>query len=300
MKQGEFIISLAKQTGTELTDDQTKAILEIATELPEDIDTQIQGKLFTVEAALANSDITGKIKAENFDAVDQKLIEVAKSLGLDEGFIHQLKDTKGTFNRMESVGKAVLQVQKAALEKAAEGAPKGDQKELQDEIKKLNTQIASHADDNISKTEHQDTIDGYEDILTDNAKAMLNLQANTLFAGQNWAMDVDAEVNVTTAKTLFNAELVLKNIKLVNENGILKLQSEEGKPYFVDNKEITPQAFANELLAGKKLLKVTDTKTTQAQAQIITGNGTDASVAGAIAKSLESMNTIQKLQGQTP
>lgn len=298
MKTGDFIISLAEQGGVELDEAQTKAISEIATDLPEGIETKIQGSLFTVESALANSEITGKIKSENFDAVDQKLIEVAKVLGLDEGFLHQLKETKGTFNRMESVGKAVLQVQKSALEKAAEGAPKGDQKELQDEIKKLNAKIASHTDDNVSKTDHQDVIDGYEDMLTDNAKALLQLQANSLFAGQNWAMDVDAEVNVMTAKMLFNTELAAKGINLVNDNGILKLQSEEGKPYFVDNKEVTPQAFANDLMAGKKLLKVTDPKIKVPTPTIITEGGTDPSVAAAMAKAQESMDAIATAKEQ--
>ena len=285
MKTGEFIISLAKQGGVELDEAQTKALSESATDLQDDIATQIQGSLFTKESALANPDIINNLKAQSLDAVDQKMEEFAKGFGLDEGFIHNLKETKGTYNRIDLVGKTILANQKVALEKALEDAPKGDQKELKAEISKLNEQIADRTDNTISKETHQDMIDGYEDIQDENAKAMLQLKANSLFSGQNWAMDVDPEVNLTTAKTLFNAELVAQKIILVDDNGILKLQTQENSPYYVDNKEVTPQSFVNTLLAGKKLLKVTDTKSTTTTTQTISGTGDiDSSVVGALAQ----------------
>ncbi len=287
MKTGDLIISLATQSGAELTDEQTTAISEIAIETPDDIANKIKGSLFTVESALANPDIINKLKAESLDAVDQKMLEFATDFGLDDGFKHNLKEIKGTYNRIDSIKKAVLASQKVALEKAKEGAPAGDQEELQKEITKLNGQIATHNDSTVSKSDHDDTVEGYEDMLKENAKALLQLKSNSLFAGQNWAMDVDPEINITTAQTLFAAELVSKNINLVDDKNILKLQTQEGTPYFVDNKEVTPQDFANTLLAGKKLLKVTDTPPTGALATPTTVNGTDgldASVVGALAQ----------------
>lgn len=300
MKTGEFIISLAKQGGVELDEAQTKALSESATDLQDDIATSIQGSLFTKESALANPDIINNLKAQSLDAVDSKMEELAKSFGLDEGFIHNLKETKGTYNRIDLIGKTILTNQNTALEKAKEGAPKGDQKELQAEISKLNKQIEDHTENTISKQDHEDMIEGFEDIQDENAIAMLQLKANSLFSGQNWAMDVDPEVNLTTAKTLFNAELATQNITLVDDNGILKLQTQEKSPYYVDNKEVTPQSFVNTLLAGKKLLKVTDTKTTGTGAQIITGGeNIDPSVVGALAtlqKSMDETATMRETQ----
>ncbi|KKN74669.1 hypothetical protein LCGC14_0388710 [marine sediment metagenome] len=299
MNNGELIISLAKQGGVELDEAQTKVIKEMTIDLPGDVATNIQGSLFTVESALANPDIINKLKAESLDAVDQKMQEFAKTLGLDDGFIHNLKETKGTYNRIDSVGKAILQNQTVALEKAKEGAPKGDQKELQAEIEKLNKQIAVSGENIVTKTDHEDMVEGFEDMLKENAKAMLNLKANTLFANQNWAMDVDPEVNLTTAQTLFNGELAAKGIKLVDDNGILKLQTGEGTPYFVDNKEVKPQDFANTLLAGKKLLKVTDPAPTPTPIPVPGGgDGTDPAVQAAMLKAAESVKNIQNLQEQ--
>ena len=141
-------------------------------------------------------------------------------------------------------------------------------------------------------------VGGFEDILKENAKAMLKLRANTLFSSQNWAMEVSQEANMATANGLFYTELDAKGINLVDDNG-LKLQTKEGTPYFVDNKEVTPQDFANSLLAGHKLLKVTDTKTTvTTPTTTITGNGMDASVVAAAAKALELNASMQDLGKQ--
>ncbi len=303
MKAGELIISLAEAGAVEMTDEAKKVIEEVTLDLPDEFAAQLKGSLFTVESALANPDIINKLKAESLDAVDQKMVEFATDFGLDDGFKHNLKEIKGTYNRIDSIKKAVLANQKLALEKAKEGAPAGDQEELQKEITKLNTQIASHTDSTVSKTDHQDVIDGYEDMLTENAKAMLQLKSNSLFVGQNYAMEVDPEINITTAQTLFAAELASKNINLVDDNNTLKLQTQEGTPYFVDNKEVTPQDFANTLLAGKKLLKVTDSSspasTPTTPTTIVGGDGLDASVIAALAKAKASNDAIQELQGKT-
>lgn len=302
MKTGDLIISLATQSGAELTDDQTKAISEIAIETPDDIATKIKGSLFTVESALANPDIINKLKAESLDAVDQKMLEFATEFGLDDGFKHNLKEIKGTYKRIDSIQKAVAASHLSALEKAKEGAPAGDQEELQKEITKLNSQIATHNDSTVSKSDHDDTVQGYEDMLTDNAKAMLQLKSNSLFVGQNWAMDVAPEVNLATAQTLFAAEMVSNNIKLVDDNNTLKLQTQEGTPYFVDNKEVTPQDFANTLLAGKKLLKVTDSSTTSTSTTSTTvtdTNGLKPEVVNALGQLQKAQDEREAVNGKT-
>lgn len=300
-KTGDLIISLAKQGGVELDEAQTKAIQEIATDLPEGIASKIQSSLFTIESAKANTDIINSLYSDSLDPIDQRLVTLAKDFGLDEGFMHNLKETKSTYKRMDAISKAILDNKKVALEKAAENAPAGDQEELQKEIVKLNTQIASHGDNTITKTDHEDMIEGYEDMLKGNAAAMLALKSNSLFAGQNWAMDVSPEANMATAQGLFSSELVTKGIQLVDDNGTLKLQTKEGKPYFVENKEVTPQDLANTTLAGHKLLKVTDTTNNNKPVNTtttVTGNGVDASVAGALAQAQGSMDEIGKLQEQ--
>ncbi len=297
MKTGDFIISLAKQGKIELDDAQTKAISEIATDLPDDIATQLQGSLFTMESALANPDIINKLKAESLDAVDLKMKEFAQQFNLDEGFMHNLKETKGTYNRIESIGKAVLESHKLALEKAKEGAPAGDQEELNNKIAELNAQIASHNDNTISKQEHDDTIEGYEETLKENTAMMLGLKTNSLFSGSNWAMKVSDEANMATAMGLFNAELASKNIKLIDDNGTLKLQTNEGSPYYEKNIEVTPKGFADTLLAGHKLLKVTETPPGTPPGAPITippGN-VDAGIADAVAKANAHAESIQHL-----
>lgn len=259
---GDFIISLAEQSGATLDEAQTKSIQAIETELPEGIAEQIQGSLYTVESALANSEITNKIKSESLDAVDQKLQSMAMQLGQDSDFVQKLKDTKGTYKGMDLFASAVLATHKAALEKAKEGAPKGEQKELQDEITKLNGQLSELGETHVLKTDHDAIIATHNTQLSENAQALLQMKQVNLFAGKNWAMkDLSPEVNTLTANTLFNTELTAKGLKLVDVEGILKLQTKEDKPYFVENKEVTPLNLVDSMLAGHKLLTVSDSKT---------------------------------------
>lgn len=299
-KTGDFIISLATQGGVTLDEDQTKAISEIATELPEGIGDKIQGNLFTKESALANPDIINKLKAESLDAVDQKMLEFATNFGLDEGFKHNLKETKGTYKRIDAVEKAILANHKVALVKAKEGAPAGDQEELNQKIIELNQQIVSHGENFVSKQDHEDMASGFEQTINENANAMLQMNTKNLFAGVNWAVDqVSNDINTTTALGIFNAELTGKNIKLVNKEGTLRLETQEGTPYFVDNKEVTPQELAKSLVARDKLEKVTQPNPSPTPTPVPGGgNGLDASVVSALAQA-EASNQAVVASGAT-
>ena len=284
---GDFIISLAEQASVELTDAQSTAISEIAKELPDDIATQIQGGLLTVDSAIANTQVRDKIRSEVFDGVDGKLKNMAMELGLDSDFIKKIGENKETFKNISFLSSTVAKIHKEALVKAKDGAPAGDQKELQDEITKLNAQISSHNDSTVSKADHDDTVEGYEDMLKENAKAILQMKANGLFSNSNWAMDVPSEINVATAMGLFNSELASKGLSLVEDNGTLKLQTQEGKDHFVDNKPVTPKDLASSILATNKLLKVTDTKsdgTGAAPATITGADGLSSEVVGALSQ----------------
>lgn len=299
---GELILSLAEQSGAALDEAQIKSIQAIETELPEGIAEKIQGSLYTVESALANSEITNKIKADSLDAVDQKLQNMAMQLGQDSDFVQKLKDTKGTYNGMDLLGSAVLANHKAALEKAKEGAPKGDQKELQEEITKLNAQIVSHNENSITQIDHDDTVNGYEDLLKESAAKMLGMRSNLLFAGRNWSnKQISAEINMSTSNMLLNTELDALGVSMVEKEGTLKLETKEGKPHFVDNKEVTPLDFANSLLARHKLLTVSDPNkpTTPTVATSVASVVDSPGLAAAIEKAKASNQTIQDRIGAT-
>ncbi len=286
MKTGEFITSLAKQSDITLDDEQTKVIDEMTTEIPGDIAKTIQSSLFTKESALANTEIINHLKAESLDPVDQKLKEFAKESGLGEGFLTQLSETKGTYKRFESVTKAVIAANKLALEKAGEGAS-GDDSELQEKIKQLNADLLKAKEGTISETDHQDMIDGYEDILKENAGSLKEMKMQNVFSGQNWAMDVPSQVNVATAMGLLNNDLASKGLSVVDDNGSLKLQTKEGSAYFVENKEISLQDFATSVLASNKLLKVKDAPATGATTVVVPGGD------GAL-QNVDALATLQK------
>lgn len=244
MKTGDFISSLATITNVNLDG------VDTTTEIPDEIANKIKTSLYTKESALANPDIINRLKAESLDAVDGKLKDMAKDLGLGDGFIHNLTEVKGTYNRMDSLKKAVLDAKKLAL---------ADTKGVDnsDEINKLNNELATLKESTISRSDYDIKIKEYETLVSENANRLLRLKSEGLFSHKNWAMDVSPEANLQTAINLFNSELKSKELQLV-DNGQLKLQTKEGSDYFVENKTISPQDFANDLLANHKLLKVSE------------------------------------------
>jgi len=296
MKTGELITSLAEQSKVTLDDEQAKVINGMTTEIPGDIAKTIQSALFTKESALANTEIINHLKAESLDPVDQKIKEFAKESGLGEGFLTQLNDTKGTYKRFDSVIKAVSAANKLAVEKAGEGA--GDDSELKKQIQELNAQILTHKEGTISKTDYDSKVDEYEGMLKKNAENLKQMKIQNVFSGQNWAMDVPSEVNVATAMGLLNGELNSKGLSVVDDNGSLKLQTQEKSAYFIDNKEISLKDFASSVLASNKLLKVTNTSTTTTPTVVVPGApGLDPSVVAAMAKAAESNKAIVESVG---
>ena len=265
MLLGEFVNSLAKMAGVPEDNEhlvKLLAVKEVAiAEVADDLSTTIQSKLMTMDAALNNPEILNKLKAESLNAVDDKLGTLAKDVfNADDGFIETLKTTKGTYNRMDLFAKHIAEAHAIAiktLEEAKGGTDdKGAKAELQKTIDDLNRDLAGLKESTVSSTEHQDMVDGFEDII-------LDLHKKNLFSNYDYALDVSKDVNILTATSLFNSELAKLGVALVNDNGnlVLKTKLENGDytKYFKDNKEIAPKDLADAVLAGHKLLKVSGT-----------------------------------------
>lgn len=264
-KLGELVLALAKQTGVDVKDKGLVAAIKAVekVELPEEIVTTIQDSLFTMESALANPDIIGKLKAESLNAVDEKLFAMVEAFKLGDGFLHNLKETKGTYNRIESVQKAILDKNKVDLE-AAKADPKADPKdkekleELNRKIVGLNADVLKAKEGTVSKEEHDTAIAKYE-------KQALNSLIGGLFSDTKFAMDqIPRETNILTATSLFSSKVAEKGLTLVNDNGTMKFKTKEDSPYYIDNKEVMPKMFADQLLTDNSLIKVNDPSPTPA------------------------------------
>ena len=104
----------------------------------------------------------------------------------------------------------------------------------------------SHKESTVSKEEHQKKIDEYEGQIRNNLMG-------GLFSNANFAMDkIPRDTNIKTASLLFNDKVAQLGLDLINENGALKLKTNEGTDYFVDNKAVTPQMLADQLLTDNR------------------------------------------------
>lgn len=306
MLLGEFLNSLAKMSSIDEKDENLVKLLgikEVATaEISDELGSKIQSSLMTLDAALNNPEIVNKLKAESLNAVDDKLGALAKDVfKTDDAFIEALKGTKGTYNRMDLFAKHISEAHATAirvLEEAKGGTDdKGAKAELQKKIDELNLELSGAKENTVPSTDHQDTIDGYEDII-------LKLHKKGLFSNYNYIKTIERDVAEIAGISYFDNELLKRGVKLVNNEGVLSLETGEGTKYFVDNKEVTPKDLADGLLAEHKLLEVNGTPTTPVVTPLVApipgappANGADMS---AVAIAIEHVETLKTLGEATP
>ncbi len=134
-----------------------------------------------------------------------------------------------------------------------EGATGKEKTELQKQINELNQKLAQSID--AHKAEIGTLTKQYE-------SQMLDHRVLSCLQGRNYAnKDVPAEVNAKFAKTLLSEALEAKGVKLVNENGALKLKQAANVEldfYDENHKAVSFEDFAAKVLADNKLLAVTD------------------------------------------
>ena len=288
------------------------AIKEVATaEVADELASKIQSSLMTMDAALSNPDILNKLKAEALNPVDDKLNTLAKdTFGMDDSFIETLKNTKGTYNRMDLFANSILKAHQTAIkvleEAKGDTVDPGAKAELQLKIDELNKELLGVKENTVTSNDHQDMIDGYED-------EILDLHKKNLFSNYDYALGVSKDVNILTASSLFNSELAKLGVELVNDNGnlVLKAKLENGDytKYFKDNKEITPKDLADEILAQHKLLKVNGDTTpvvnpvTTGLTPVVAGvpvtpngNGADTEAIRIATEHIESIKTLGESQ----
>ena len=79
-----------------------------------------------------------------------------------------------------------------------------------------------------------------------------------MFSGYNYALDLDKDVTISTAKGLWEKKLKERGGKYVFTNDGLKLVNAEAPdlPFTIDNKTVDVKSFTENVLAEAKLLKV--------------------------------------------
>lgn len=278
MNFGDYITTVAKSAGIPTDNEHFVALMgkkEVVTaELPNEFVTELFKGLMTKETAVNNVDVINAMKSQYLNPIDTKLYAAAKDIfGLDESFITPLKETKGTYNRLDLFVKNLSDTHKAKLEEAKANPNNNTSEEViqefEDKIKILNEEIVGHKESMegmVSKADHDEMISKHDGQILD------GMYSNGL-SGYNYVFkDMPLANKIVLAKSFINTELQKRGVNLRNEEGkfVLREPLADGSGFtkhMINNKEFTPTDLFDEVLSNNKLLMVNDSDQTQTQNQ---------------------------------
>lgn len=248
MTLAEFIQSLSERVGIDNADESLKAIVTnpalSSLTVPATMVSLTNSKLMTEEEAKFNPTVKKHFTGTALKTIDTKISEVLESYDFDEDTRSEILAEASTFNRIPLLAKAIS----AAREKAI-SATGGEKKALLDKISELQGLLNTEKD--ARKQDLEKVNSHWQSQLTDK-----ELQA--LFSGYDYALDLDKDVTITTARNLWEKKLREKGGKYQYTNDGIKLVNNDAPdlPFTIDNKPVDVRAFTESVLAEAKMLKV--------------------------------------------
>lgn len=247
MNLSEFIKTLADRIGIE-SDDQLQQIINnqavISIALPSNLSNAVQAKLMTEDEAKYNPTIKKHFTATALNAVDAKIKDVLESYEFDEDTKTSILSEQSSYNRISLLAKAISDAREKAI-----SATGGEKKALLDKINELTTLLNSEKD---SRRKDIESVNAqWQQQLTDK-------ELNSMFTGYDYALDLDREVTITTARNLWEKKLKERGGRYVYDQTGLKLVNNDAPdlPFTIDNKPVDIRNFTESVLADAKLLKV--------------------------------------------
>lgn len=240
-KLGEYFTELAAKAGIAATDPRLKDVQSIMTEVPDELITELDGKLTTIEAAKNNATLKSFFTATALNPIDEILEEKLSDFGFSDDEITKFKTEKSTPKRLRSI------IDEVKKKKAA--APAGDKAALQQEIDNLQGLLAAAA------TEKTTAISAAQ---AEANNRILEYAINSVLSTMPYAnKDLDLDVNVMTANGIIQKALAEKKAKVIrtSDNKMKLVQVENPDlDYFENHKAVTFNDFVKSTLAAKKML----------------------------------------------
>lgn len=264
---GNLIDRIAKSIGIE-NEDSIKQFLSnvevTKVEVPDEVYKGVGTKLLSIKAAENSDDLRDHFFSQFASGGSAKLTDFATELGVDP------EEAKSIFSEKTSIWnrtqKLVNKVKELEASKA--GSSKGDKKLLEDEITKLNAQIAK------SREEMAQAIAQKEQEFTGR---LTDIEIDKMLTRNDYFYeDQPLEVNKMTALNLTNRKLAENKYKFVfdNEKKSVVLKTEGGSDVFVNNSPLSANDFITSVVTENKLIKLSGNdgqkrQQQQAQQQVI-------------------------------
>jgi hypothetical protein len=241
VKTSELVKNLLKKAG--ITHDG-----EIGEELPDEVATQLDNSLLTLQAATNNHPQVKKVYfAQAYNGLDAELESLSNEYGLDDETKAALKAETSSTKRAVNLVKKI----KELSTKKDESPDAGKAAKLQNEINDLHKQL---------KTE-QDNITNIKKEYEGKLKSLdVKYRLDSLLSGYKTVYDeLPTEAKQAAVNSLLSKALQDSDAEFTfDEKGNLSLVKKDGTNLFGDNHtQLTPQSFIDKTLS--KILKVTET-----------------------------------------
>ena len=248
MTLAEYIQSLSERVGIDNADESLKqivtnpAISQIM--VPPAIVNQTNSKLMTEDEAKINPMIKKHFTGTALNTIDLKIKEVLESYDFDDETRTEILAEASTYNRIPLLAKAIADARQKAI-----SATGGEKKALLDKVNELQGLLNQERD--ARKQDVEKINSNWQSQLTDK-----ELQA--MFSGYDYALDLDKDVTIATARNLWEKKLREKGGKYVYTNDGIKLVSNDAPdlPFTIDNKAVDVRTFTEGVLAEARMLKV--------------------------------------------
>jgi len=246
---GQLVELLAQKTNIDAS--ELTELFQIKADVSDDVFTKFETKFATlidINDAKHNNDLHKHFKALSLNPFD-KLINEAIEQGLvDEDTANDLKANANTYDKAK---KLIAKLSEPRVQDKAK-----DPEPLKAEIKRLNEEVLK------TNELYENKI---KEIESKSESRLMQFQIDTLLSGKEYAnKDLPKNVQILTAKTLLEQELVSKKARVVmTENGLKLVNAETPELDFTDsNKTVQFDDFVNKVLASNKLLQVSAPPTT--------------------------------------
>lgn len=248
MTLAELIQELSNRAQIDAADEQLKTLVMNPAlsnvQVPSTLINSLQSKLMTESEAKNNYNIKKHFTSTTLGIVDNKINDLVNEFGLDEDLKNQILSEQSTYNRIPVLAKAIAEAKDKSI-----SATGGEKKALVEKINELQSLL--NAEKEARKSDINNVNSQWESKLTEK-------ELYAMFSGYNYALDLDKDVTISTAKGLWEKKLKEKGGKYIFTNDGLKLVNSEAPdlPFTIDNKTVDVKSFTENVLAEARLLKV--------------------------------------------
>ena len=248
MTLAEFIQELSERVQIDAADEQLKALVMNPAlsnvQVPSSVAASVQQRLMTENEAKINPVVKKHFTGTALSTVDSKIKDLLDEFSFDDETKTSILTEQSTYNRIPMLAKAIADAKDRSI-----SATGGEKKALVDKISELQNLL--NAEKEGRKSDIFNVNSQWESKLTEK-------ELYAMFSQYNYALDLDKDITISTAKGLWEKKLKEKGGKYIFSNDGLKLVNAEAPdlPFTIDNKTVDVKSFTENVLAEAKLLKV--------------------------------------------